>query len=407
MLLACPDGITLRSGLGRGNRRRHTPMAMAGGTETTSAERRVASDTPPEMAPSTDRLGEPDAVEDDTEDESAPTTPYRILSYGADYTVDSLVKRLQSEAFYIPRFQRAYVWDRRQASRFIESLLLGLPVPGVFVARESGSSRHLIIDGQQRLKTLQYFFENNFGDSDRKFQLTDVASNWSGLTINDLDPDDRQRLEDSVLRVTIFKQEHPEDNRSIYSVFERLNTGSSKLYPQEIRNCVSHGKFIDLLNELNTNESWRLIFGPYSKRQKDQELVLRFLAFYFEGERYRGPIREFLNQFAAKHRNLGEPLWSQFRDVFLDSIQTAYGALGDRAFRPKSLLNAAVFDSVMVGIAKRIEQKPVSNLEQLKDAYDALLTDEKFVSGFKVSTSNAENVKTRFACARTAFRDIE
>lgn len=382
-------------------------MTMAGRTEATTSERHVGSDAPLGVSHSTDRLEVPDSVEDDAENETAATTPYRILSYGADYTVDSLVKRLQSGAFYIPPFQRAYVWERPQASRFIESLLLGLPVPGVFVARESGSLKHLIIDGQQRLKTLQYFFENKFGDNGPRFQLTSVASKWSGLTMSNLDPDDKQRLEDSVLRVTIFKQEHPEDNRSIYSVFERLNTGSLKLYPQEIRNCMSHGKLIELLNELNANENWRSIFGPYSKRQKDQELVLRFLAFYFEGESYRAPIREFLNQFAAKYRNLSEPLWSQFRDVFLNSIQTAYDALGNRAFRPKSLLNAAVFDSVMVGIARRIEQRPISNLEQLKSAYDTLLTNEKFVSGFEVSTSHAENVKIRFACARIAFRDIE
>ena len=374
----------------------------------TKSERRAASGTPPQMADSTERIVECDAVEDDTDDEALSTTPFRILSYGADYTVDSLVKRLQSGAFYIPPFQRAYVWKRPQASRFIESLLLGLPVPGVFVARESGASKHLIIDGQQRLKTLQYFFENKFSDSDRKFQLTNVASKWNGLTINNLDPDDQQRLEDSVLRVTIFKQEHPDDNRSIYSVFERLNTGSSKLYPQEIRTCVSHGALIELLRDLNADENWRLIFGPLSKRQKDQELILRFLAFYFDGENYKGSMRDFLDRFTAKYRNLSEPHESQFHQVFANTIQTAYEAIGNGAFRPISkLLNAAVFDSVMVGIAKRNQQKPISNLEQLKNAYETLLTDEKFVSGFKDRTSNVESVKTRFACAYSAFRGVE
>ena len=379
---------------------------MAVATDTTPPERRVASGTVPEMGDRTEHDTETDAVEDATEDEAAATTPFRILSYGADYTVDSLVTRLRSGAFYIPTFQRAYVWERRQASRFIESLLLGLPVPGVFVARESDSSRHLIIDGQQRLKTLQYFFENKFRD--RKFQLTNVASKWNGLTINNLDPDDKQRLEDSVLRVTIFKQEHPEDNRSIYSVFERLNTGSSKLYPQEIRTCVSHGSFINLLHDLNADENWRLIFGPLSKRQKDQELILRFLAFYFDGEDYRGPMREFLDRFTAKHRNLSEPFRSQFQQVFANTIQTVNEAIGNSAFRPISkLLNAAVFDSVMVGIAKRIQKKPISNLEQLKNAYETLLMDERFVSGFKDRTSNVESVRTRFDRAYSAFRGVE
>ena len=95
-----------------------------------------------------------DDVEDDTEDEGVQTVRFRISSYGADYTVDSLVKRLHREDFFVPPFQREYVWTLPQASKFIESLLLGLPVPNVFVAKEAASSKHLIIDGQQRLKTL-------------------------------------------------------------------------------------------------------------------------------------------------------------------------------------------------------------------------------------------------------------
>lgn len=385
-----------------------TPSTMVARSETTTTEDRVSSGKGSELSESSDRSSETEPVEDDTENEATATTPFRISSYGADYTVDSLVKRLRSGAFYIPPFQRAYVWERRQASRFIESLLLGLPVPGVFVSRESESSKHLIIDGQQRLKTLQHFFDNNFGGVDRKFQLTNVASKWNGVTIANLDPDDKLRLENSVLRVTVFKQEHPDDNRGIYSVFERLNTGSLKLYPQEIRTCINHGRFVDLLNELNANESWRSIFGPTSKRLKDQELILRFLAFYFEGDDYKGSMRTFLDQFTAKHRDLSEPCRSDFCQVFANTIQIVHEALGDHAFRPISkLLNAAVFDSVMVGIARRIERKPISNPEQLKNAYKALLNDEKFVSGFKDCTANVENVRTRFARACSAFRSVE
>ena len=385
-----------------------TPATVVGESESTTTEGHAFSGERPESGDSAGHGSEADAVEDDTEGEDTATTPFQISSYGADYTVDSLVKRLRSEAFYIPPFQRAYVWERRQASRFIESLLLGLPVPGVFVARESESSKHLIIDGQQRLKTLQFFFDNKFGGVDRKFRLTNVASKWNGLTIDSLDPDDKLRLEDSVLRVVMFKQDHLDDNRSIYSVFERLNTGSSKLNQQEIRTYVSHGAFIDLLNKLNENENWRSIFGPMSKRHKDRELILRFFAFYFEGEDYKGPMRTFLDQFTAKYRDLQEPLESEFREVFANTIQTAYEAIGDRAFRPISkLLNAAVFDSVMVGIAKRIQQKPISDPKQLKNAYESLLADEQFVSGFTDRTSNVENVKTRFARARSAFWSVK
>lgn len=83
---------------------------------------------------------------------------YSITSYGADYPVDALIKRIQAGDVFIPSFQRAYVWDAKRASRFIESLLLGLPVPGIFLSREEDTDRLLVIDGQQRLRTLQYFY---------------------------------------------------------------------------------------------------------------------------------------------------------------------------------------------------------------------------------------------------------
>lgn len=378
----------------------------------TTIESQVDTGTPSDLSAS---VGEQqvvaayddDGVEDETEREGSQTVRFRISSYGADYTVDSLVKRLNSGAFYVPPFQREFVWTQPQASRFVESLLLGLPVPNVFVARELQSSKHLIIDGQQRLKTLQYYFENYFIDQNRRFQLKDVAPEWAGKTINDLNADDKLRLEDSIVRVTIFKQDHPDDDQSIYSVFERLNTGGTKLYPQEIRNCVSHGAFIELLKELNQNESWRSIFGAPSKRQKDQELILRFLAFYFEGEDYRSPMRKFLNMFTGKHRNVNGPITSDFRKVFENTIQTIYRAIGSKAFRPKSTtLNAAVFDSVMVGVAKRIDCGPISDLKQLNSAYEKLLTIDEFVSGYSSDTSNVGNVKSRFTCAQSAFQDI-
>ena len=83
-------------------------------------------------------------------------------SYGADYPVDGLVKRINAEDIYIPEFQRGYVWSLNQASRFIESLLLGLPVPGIFVAKDEETKKLLVIDGQQRLKSLQFFYNGMF-----------------------------------------------------------------------------------------------------------------------------------------------------------------------------------------------------------------------------------------------------
>ncbi len=105
---------------------------------------------------------------------------------------------------------------------------MGLPVPGVFVFKEPNSSKHLIVDGQQRLKSLQFYYGGTF--KERKFRLVDVNERLEGKTYTELEDDDRQRLDDAIVHVTIFKQDQPEDDkRSIYEVFERINTGGIKL----------------------------------------------------------------------------------------------------------------------------------------------------------------------------------
>ena len=208
-------------------------------------------------------------VIDSSEEEILDFT-YSITSYGADYPVDSLVNRLRDNKIRIPDFQRGYVWSVTQASRFIESLLLGLPVPGIFLSRDMDSADLLVIDGQQRLKSLLYFYDGYINE--RVFRLKDVQDRFEGKTYKELDADDRQRLDDSIIHATIVKQDEPsEDNSSIYLVFERLNTGGLQLQPQEIRSAIYSGSFAALLKELNDLPAWRNVYGNRSVRLKDQE----------------------------------------------------------------------------------------------------------------------------------------
>ncbi len=339
-----------------------------------------------------------EGVEDETKKEPENIVRFNISSYGADYTVDSLVKRLKAGAFFVPPFQRGYVWNHKQASRFIESLLLGLPVPGIFLYREPSTNKHLVIDGQQRLKTLQFFFEGTF--KEKKFRLTDISKQWVGLTWEDLEEADRLKLEDSIVHATVFQQDEPKkSDQSIYYVFERINTGGMRLSTQEIRVCVSYGAFVQLLRSVNSYESWREIFGPPSKRLKDQELLLRFFAFYFADIDYERPMNEFLNNFMAYHRNLETRPPEEFRAVFNQTIDMIRNAIGSRAFRPISTLNAAVFDSVMVATANRLAKGPVNNSQSFVEQYNALLADNDFQESIKRSTSNEERVLTRMKLA--------
>jgi uncharacterized protein with ParB-like and HNH nuclease domain len=279
-------------------------------------------------------INEEDGVIDEASaDETVPPVRYEITSFGADYDVEGLVRRLNRGEIITPDFQRKYVWKIKEASRFVESLLLGLPVPGVFLQREREGNKFLVIDGHQRLKTLLFFYGGYFNpssddDKEKVFKLLDVQKPFDGLTYKMLDQKDRLQLDNSIIHATIIKQDVPrDDDTSIFHIFERLNTGGMKLTPQEVRVATCHGPLIELLKELNADKNWRQIFGKTSIRLKDQELILRFLALYLERDKYEKPINEFLNVFAGRHRKPDGAFLKTCREKFTSAIAAAFQGL--------------------------------------------------------------------------------
>jgi hypothetical protein len=333
---------------------------------------------------------------------------YVISSYGADYTVDGLVKRMREGAVYVPEFQRGFVWDVKDASRFVESLLLGLPVPSIFLSKEADTGKLLVVDGQQRLLSLRYFYDGIWEPTKREFSLRGVDRTFEGKTYKGLRDEDRRRLDDAILHVTVFKQDEPsEDQSGIYQVFERLNSGGKKLTPQEIRSAVHHsGGMRELLRDLNQNAEWRSIYGPEDGRMRDQELVLRFLAFYYEADSYKSPLVNFLNAFMGSHKTLEQMLAAEMKKVFSDAMHVIRRAIGTSAFRPVRALNAAVFDSVMVGVARRLKRSPITDLEQFRAKYEELLCNQAFLDACGRGTAGEERVKTRIGLATAAFSDL-
>ena len=196
-----------------------------------------------ELKELSDDIRDLENTKDIEEDTSFSANLFSISSFGVDYPVETLVNRMNKELFYIPPFQRMFVWSQNQASRFIESLLLGLPVPGIFLFQEAETGKHLVIDGQQRLKSLNRFSTGVFNS--HRFKLTGLDSDWNGLTFETLDDADRARLDDAVIHATVFfKQDVPVGEMNcVYEVFERINIGGVKLSPQEIRSCICHGSF--------------------------------------------------------------------------------------------------------------------------------------------------------------------
>ena len=350
-----------------------------------------------------------DSEDDDIEDfvdenrTVAVDIKYKITSFGADFLVDGLVDRFTKEDIYVPDFQRSFVWTRPQASRFIESILLGLPIPGIFLYKEEQTNKMLVVDGLQRLSSLTAFLTGRFPDSDKTFRLESVSGKYEGKSFNDLEPEDKRQINNTIIHATIFQQSLPsDDDSSVYLIFERLNTGGTPLQPQEIRAALYHGPFCDFLTELNDLESWRQVFGRTSKRRKDEELILRYLAFLYSKEDYAAPMVKFLNRFMSANRTFGKLKKKQVQDEFEKTFNFIFSALGTSAFRPIRALNAAVLDAVATTVAKHKLYNKLTT-KQFKDRYNKLLKKSTFVEAVSTSTADEGMVEQRFAEAESTL----
>ena len=321
-----------------------------------------------------------DAIEEidsETEDATSHIPIYTISSYPTDHTLETLHLRKQRGEIEIPKFQRGWVWKHSQASQLVESFLLGLPVPGIFLYREKPSQHYLVIDGQQRLRAIWGFFEGNLPDV-ADFYLLGVEPRWEGKRFVDLDEVDRIRFRDSVLRAVVIEQTDPNDNDSMYHVFERLNTGGTHLNPQEVRNSAAHGAFNDLMLELNEFGDWRKIFGREARdpRMRDVELVVRFCALRNTSVPYSVPMKKFLNDYMK--RNQSEKAREPTKTTFESTVKRVLDSLGPRPFHIRRGMNAAVYDSVMLAFsrAERVPKDILARWEELKNnsAYDEAIT---------------------------------
>jgi hypothetical protein len=259
----------------------------------------------------------------------------------------------------------------------------------------------LVVDGLQRLSSLRAFLTEKFPDSDKTFRLENVSEKYDAKTFGELEPEDKRLIHNTIIHATIFQQTLPtEDDSSVYLIFERLNTGGTPLQPQEIRAALYHGPFCDFLTELNDHEAWRSIFGRTSKRRKDEELILRYLAFLYSKETYKSPMVKFLNRFMSANRSLTKLKKRTVENTFKNTFDFIYSALGSEAFRPSRSLNAAVLDAVAVTVAKH---KLFDHLreKQFQERYAKLLRNKRFQEATSTSTADETVVEQRFEVAES------
>lgn len=347
-----------------------------------------------------------EALAEEEEDEASGSISYQTNTFPADFTLEVLHQKWKNNDFQIPPFQRGYVWKLPQASKLIESFLLGLPVPPIFLFASKEDARQLVVDGQQRMKTVFYYFDGTFGEpaQDKKtvFRLKGLAdsSPYFEKTFEDLSEKDRRRLKNCVLRSFIIQQLDPEDDTSVYHVFERLNTGGTALSNQEVRNCVYRGPFNDSLRELNVHPSWRTLLGAPKpdSRQKDIELLLRFISL-LDLPAYQKPLKEFMSKSMKKLNKRSPADLKALLDLFISTCERAQAALGERPFHITSGLNTAVYDSMMVGIAKT----PGASAEKIREMHKTLLADADYRKHVRDATTDVEVVKKRMEAVLKAL----
>ena len=354
---------------------------------------------------------------EETDDlESAESSIAPVSYSGQDFDVDGLVRRLNNGDIVIPSFgsedkelevagfQRGFVWNRKQMDRFIESLLLGFPIPGLFLVRQQSDKRYLVLDGQQRLTTLQAFYRGVHGG--KEFALLNVADEYQDLTYSTLPPALRRTIDNAFLQATVVSTDGTDASlEAVYQIFERLNSGGTQLTPHEIRVALYAGPFIGELERINKLSSRREPYGRKNPRLRDQELILRILALYVESDDYSRPLKGFLNNFTGKYRHKSDSL-KNASELFERSAEHLVAGPGPRALRKSSSqVNAAQSEAIFVGLMRQLKIKDL-DAAAVSTAVDSLVANTDFDAATTRSTADETVVQGRLRIATEAFASV-
>ena len=356
---------------------------------------------------------------------------YDITVSPNDFNVMTLCSFVDRGSVRIPGFQRNFVWDIGRASRLIESLILGLPVPQLFLY-EQGKNRFLVIDGQQRLMSIYYFIKKRFPRSARRadirrmfdleghvpekmlhddeyFQTFNLRlsddrprqrNRLKGLNYATLGEDYRTQLDLRPIRNIVVKQSAPEDDQSsIFEIFNRLNSGGVNLRPQEIRTSMYHSDFYTMLYRINAEDiTWRRLLGSSDPdlHMKDIEILLRGFAMLVDRDKYASSMVRFLNQFSFNCRSLSSEK-NEYLERLLSSFLKSCAALPDDVFMTKrGRFNVALYEAVFTVACKKAfaDESTVAGKLWAREIRK-LSTDEYFLAAALQGTTQKANVEKR------------
>lgn len=365
----------------------------------------------------------------------------KILQERSDFLLPQIIDFVSEKRWLNlrPEYQRRLVWDKHKKSRLIESLVMNVPVPPVFLY-EHDLSRYEVMDGQQRLNTIVEFYSN-------RFKLSGLEE-WAGLngrTYSELPSRLQKGLDRRRISATVLMADSPLAKERVTAlrrvVFERLNTGGQSLNAQELRNCLFAGGFNDLIVSLSKNRLFNEMWGipPYEdnatgdvisselsannlfKRMGDCEIVLRFFAF-LDSVRIKGAIRKILDRSMEAY---SEP-WSEARreeleQRFLSRLDLVHKVLGKNAFKittkkwatktesfvTKDKHSPPLFDALMITMDRLYldgEKLVPRGKEIAKEFRNRLEQDETFYALIVGRANTADSVKKRITMVEQLFR---
>ena len=384
-----------------------------------------------------DQNGRSDWYDDYAEDKDAEDKDelqieeYDISASPNDFNVMTLHSFVDSGSVRIPGFQRNFVWDIGRSSRLIESLILGLPVPQLFLY-EQERNRFLVIDGQQRLMSIYYFIKKRFPRKERRDEIRRIFDQQGTVPDQVLHDDEyfqtfnlrlasslpnrenkfkglnyatlgeyKTQLDLRPIRNIVVKQNAPsEDDSSMFEVFNRLNTGGVNLRPQEIRTSMYHSDFYRMLYRINAESpQWRKLLRSDAPdlHMKDIEILLRGFAMLVDGDNYAPSMVRFLNLFSKKCTNNSAER-NEYLERLFGSFLHACANLPADIFCNKrnNRFNIALYEAVFAVSGKEAiaAKRPIDgslDADRIRD----LEQDKEFSEASSVSTTSTANVKKR------------
>lgn len=365
---------------------------------------------------------------------------YDITTSPRDWTPSNIVELIDSGIMELPLFQRNYVWDIKKASKLIESLLLGLPVPELFVYVDGDEdSTYRIIDGQQRILSIYFFMKGRFPKNTssrnqiksnlkaanfdeqlmdnryyRNFELKlnadsdERKSRYHGKKFVDLEKDMQIKFRlRRYVRAIAIRQNKPDNNSaSMFEIFNRLNTGGVKLNNQEIRASLYYCGFYDMLLEMNADSRWRALLNNTTANlhSSDVELILRAFALLHDGEVYAPKMVSFLNAFSKKSMSFRPEYVSYLKELFASFIEACSG-LGYKCFFNGNKFYIALFEATFAAACKGcFSEKKCLTQRINKESFERLKSDEEFTALSKDGSTSKEKVLGRLKIAADLIR---